>query len=429
MKFTSIISKTATVSGIALFSLSIHAKDNPPLLPSSIPLDIQSTGSPTQKDFDELSWQTFVAINRPSTVNAQLTLWQSWQNSEDVIRVNGKPPLPWGQSSELPEACKKQAAGKLPPLVFQMVAKGGSEATRSGEVLTQTDQPFKNGPLIDQNQKFTRYEIRINQPMYDYINDNKLYSFNGQKKFKGKVEFPSSNMQKKQQGSISIKAAWKEIGNNDNAAKFYTVNGVIYIPQSKPGAGDASCETAIMGLTGLHVVHRTASAPQWVWSTFEHNDNAPDYPASNIKGHFNYYNPASDTQINQPPPQPWDPRRTDMPPTQVVRLTPIATTTKTTNQQYQQALASDPTMAVFANYELISTQWPFQPFTSGDPLGNPLPKFLANTTMETYLQGVIKDKKVELTPQGTSSCMDCHNNATIASGAAAGFSYVLQNAE
>ena len=34
-----------------------------------------------------------------------------------------------------------------------------------------------------------------------------------------------------------------------------------------------------MGLVGLHIIIRTNSAPQWVWSTFEHVANAPDAPA------------------------------------------------------------------------------------------------------------------------------------------------------
>jgi hypothetical protein len=68
--------------------------------------------------------------------------------------------------------------------------------------------------------------------------------------------------------------------------------------------------------------------------------------------------------------------------------------------------------SVWLNYELVNTQWPTNPAagcdveTSApvDRIGRPAPQFLGNTTLETYIQGQV--------PNVSSSCMECHANAT-----------------
>ena len=73
---------------------------------------------------------------------------------------------------------------------------------------------------------------------------------------------------------------------------------------------------------------------------------------------------------------------------------------------------------VWANYRLVTTQWP----TAGSSTGQPfIPANLTNTTMETYIQT-------------GGSCMGCHSIAhtsgTTMNGqpASANFSYLLQAA-
>src|SRR5262249_12300188 len=73
---------------------------------------------------------------------------------------------------------------------------------------------------------------------------------------------------------------------------------------------------------------------------------------------------------------------------------------------------------------LISTQWPTRPaglvlshdkrdgdvrkLSPADIVGGPAPVFLANTALESYIQGEV--------PNASSSCMDCHANATTKTG-------------
>jgi hypothetical protein len=50
-------------------------------------------------------------------------------------------------------------------------------------------QPLNTGPLIDQNGHYVRYQILVNEPMYDYIVQNGLYSKAGQQAFTQPISF------------------------------------------------------------------------------------------------------------------------------------------------------------------------------------------------------------------------------------------------
>jgi hypothetical protein len=81
----------------------------------------------------------------------------------------------------------------------------------------------------------------------------------------------------------------------------------------------------------------------------------------------------------------------------VTRTYPIYFTTDSINDIFQTKLAG----TVWANYRLVGTQW----FVHGDaPPGDTVPNapaLLANTTLETYIQG-------------DASCISCHNGAYVA---------------
>ena len=107
------------------------------------------------------------------------TKWEDLQNYRplaDVMLPDGAKPE-WGKRI-VPEACKKfDSPDKI---IFQL----GEEAF---------NQPFKTGPLIDQDGNFALFDILMNEPMYEYIEANELYSKAGQEKFAGQVEFPTGN--------------------------------------------------------------------------------------------------------------------------------------------------------------------------------------------------------------------------------------------
>ncbi len=174
------------------------------------------------------------------------------------------------------------------------------------------------------------------------------------------------------------------------------------------------------GLVGLHIVTRTVSAPQWIWATFEHVDNAPDVGETKLAPHYNFNDPTAPQPAAgfgyQPPlgQQPVaNPTPTQI--TQVLNNTNINSPwTACLNATMQAELKG----TVWANYRLVTTQWP----TPGSPNGQPfIPANLTNSTMETYTQKF-------------GSCMGCHTAAqtsgTMSNGQTTGanFSYLLQAA-
>jgi hypothetical protein len=88
------------------------------------------------------------------------------------------------------------------------------------------------------------------------------------------------------------------------------------------------------------------------------------------------------------------------------------------NADAQKQLKGVNPKSVWQNYELISTMWPTDP---KQPFGAPAPTFLANTTLETYIQGTV--------PNVSSNCIECHNNATMTVPVPSDFTYVLQRAQ
>jgi hypothetical protein len=146
-----------------------------------------------------------------------------------------------------------------------------------------------------------------------------------------------------------------------------------------------------MGLVGLHIVMKTAQLPQWLWATFEHVDNAPDQAGGAQPGKtYNFFDPScTNCPVNTPP------GKDDQTPTQVMRVIPVGNGAPQATQTYWQALKQLRPDNVWLNYMLVDAQWG----QTATPLGTPnQPAFLANTTLETYVQA----------PQQPDGCINCH---------------------
>ncbi|GAB6464711.1 hypothetical protein bcgnr5380_60270 [Bacillus cereus] len=296
-----------------------------------------------------------------------------------------------------------------------------TQVGKTPNVLDESAEPFETGPLIDQNGQYVRFAILTNQDMFDNIVANGLYSKAGQEKFAKPANFALPKGSPKV-GAIMVKSAWKVMGAGDDAKRFHTAKALVYTNPGEHEGVQAACKLQTVGLVGLHIAHKTQGEPQWVWSSFEHVDNVPSQGEPIDKAHYNFFNKSCTTcQVNQPPPRPWNPNNPYTQPTQVMRVIPLTDSTKRLNATYQALLNKNFPGTVWANYELISTQWPTNPTNPIDPIGNPAPTFLANATMETYIQGRV--------PKGSSSCMDCHNDATMHNGKPADFTYLLQRAQ
>jgi hypothetical protein len=436
------MAKSGLCGAMALITILLASAQAPPgpsiqlspVIPPTVQFGAQ-TPAAIEGAFDIFSWNSFIALNWPPGHNGQgdpkkkpgqsgdnPTVWETWIGLENIFLDGGRTPS-WDAPPIIPKACEVNYHKGEPVLV--MVGK-------TPTLLTDANQPFKTGPLIDQNKVYARFEIHANRSLFDYILQNKLYSKAGQGAFTGTVSFPCGGGT--DAGAIMVKAAWKILGPGDDPNRFHKSQALVYTQASSNPPVQESCTRQTVGLVGFHIGHRLNISSQWVWSTFEQIDNAPDdtdVQAGTLKSKYNFFNPGcKDCAWNQPPPRPWIPNSQNQTPTQVVRVSVLpqqaVDSAKAQNQTAQALLAGVSKKSVWQYYRLISTQWPTQTNNNctanpANPNGTPFPQFLANVTLETYVQGN--------TPQSSSSCINCHGNATMTTGAASDFTYLLENAK
>lgn len=355
---------------------NLETQAHDPVLSWKVPADV--AGGLQGKDFDKIqaavnlfSWETFVAINWPalpnqaglpdSTKTISATgprVWETWKEASEVYLSNGQKPAPWGQNDSIPGLKKG--------------IKVLSRWSKNDEFLNDDLQPTKAdstlpGTLTDQNGNIVYYEIRLNQTLFDYVVGNQFYNANQQAQAK-LISAPA--------GSMIIKAAWRQLEPGEGK-NFLVINAYV---SDHPDRTKAKYQLKKMGLVGLHIMHKTPSAPQWIWSTHEQVQNL-----SSI--HPSFYNPACDTCPINKQTEPGTPN-------QVKRATPIAAATQSLNKSIQTLLGA----AKLSQYELIGAQWPIPPMaqdTNPATVFDVTPAILANSTMETYIQN-------------SSSCMGCH---------------------
>jgi hypothetical protein len=438
-----------------------------------LPCDAEAENNKTkdarslQHGFDYYSWLTFLALNSPASgapIGADApTVWETYKQLPDVMRAKGEAPEPWveSQTNPLVGANRQLPLAGCPNADGKMIVHMNMEETYN--------QPFRSGPLFDQNGNYAVFVIFMNQTMFDYIAQNTLFTREGQKKFPERqealrrdpeIDFPGGNNGNGTVGAIMIKASWKLMTKEDLAKRSYhVIDGLLY-------RGSSTCIPVKLGLIGFHVGHKTDSRQQWIWTTFEHNDNVPteqEIKDGIPKGRtFSFYDPGQpERPVNQTPDGPWGPdeRKWDLThpsdfKSQIVRTgintnfhdgvrTTLEDDVKTLNETFQKSPQLEGT--VWKNYNLITTQWPSgfpcaqkkHPGGLPDPTCTPFPTFLANSTLETFSQPLeLKPGKNDPgLPLATSSCISCHNNATTRpihsstmQAARSDFTYILEKA-
>jgi len=365
---------------------------------------------------DILAWQTFIALNwpvpspivqrgvpdqqniiggfvtkggegGPTSMPSGPTVWETYKDTADIYLNPPVRPSLFDAPEKIPAVCMAQAAAH--PEAAQHVLT----MTSKFDPLFQGNKQADGNRLVDQNGQDVWYDVKLNRTYYDYVVDHGFFDSRNQQ---GKtIAFPSSSNTTSGVGTVKVKAAWKIMGllgskQPDDPKRFYTTTALIFDAKTN------TCLPHLVGLVGLHIVMKTQQLPQWLWATFEQVDNAPDQSAPLMPGkRYNFNNQAcTNCPVNVPP------GKDDQTPTQVVRVTQLDSTATGTNSLYQAALQTLRPDNVWQYYELVNAQWG----ATATPLGVPnQPKFLANTTLETYLQETSDPVKDQV-----HGCINCH---------------------
>ncbi|WP_313913829.1 hypothetical protein [Tahibacter sp.] len=395
----------------------------------TVPKDFALT---RQADANCFAWQQFLALNwaasstqrgQPDTSvpatqfgdpnDQRASVWETYKESDEVFLANAQNPGPWNSGFGGTPSVK---------VLGGMKSEIAPEPTLDLSAIGQASQgsPW----LTAQSGILTLYERRMNEDEYNYIVQNKLYNADVQQKF---VVSPGINLPDGTEassaygsvGAIETKAAWLELPNAADWPYYKISKAVVTYPGQKP-------KTVVVGLVGLHIIHKTALGQQFIWATFEHKRNAPSksaVAAGAFTPPYTYYNPDCDPAtdhykctVNANPSTYNGGKNPLTAPIQTVRVTDIPTRPNNdvvglNEYVWAQVITPQNPDSVFLNYELVNTLWSNQntPIAAGSRTPLPTPQLspgpsqepVANTTMETYVQNL--------------TCLDCHASAPIAS--------------
>lgn len=366
-----------------------------------------------QNAFDWFSWQSFVAINWPSDANG---------NPLKVpIAEDPKAPRVWESYLGLDEVFNGAQKNHGGLLELGQIAKSGPHSF-SGHNADM--EPGSDKPLLDRNLNFTLYEIRINKTQADYIKQNGLTTWCGQKRFydsvSNTVQFPSGSYKSDSVGSIEIKTAWRVlIPGVDDTTRYFTRKAVIVVPAEYVVTKVPIRDTVTVGLVGMHLVRNVSTdGTSWIWSSFEQVDNAPVCPDGKCPpgtSNYSYYNPAcSNCLLNKEPSAKnndflWSVAQGSNRQygrqysnggfgSQIGRINPVESSTDSISRIWQNKLKE--AGSVWQYYHLIGSQWLNVEGSHGTSTFGIPPK-QANTAMESYLQRLVVSS-------GSGSCMGCH---------------------
>ena len=390
-----------------------------------------------QREFDELSWQAFLALNWPALpdgkADASKTLadvaaprtWLFWRPADTIFLAKGARPTPWKTEKASEDLYRGKAAWR-------------QNANQPRAKANETFQAF-SGPLVDQNGKWVRYQVLVNHEEFDYIYDNKLYNLDGQAEFSqttkldekgklvsnGSIDFPSDDAATGRHGAIEIKLAWKELSTDEQKSnRFFsvpvTVTRILSQAELDKRHGEPLVETVQAGLVGMHIAMHTVSSPEWIWATFEQVDNVrphendqkvavnpsfanpklggcpkgvPDNTVVNVLAPHNGYlafGAQAPVDHSTQPFNTWIESKTQTP-VQVCRVevpdqgqlnsldAALRADAEKLNGEVQAQL--NKLGSVFQYYELIDTQWPIHPNAPAVPGGNEsAPESIAHKT-------------------------------------------------
>ena len=179
-------------------------------------------------DFYQFSWQAFLYLMSPSKADPTIRNFQ----------VNATYPLLEFDSKGNPaNSCDTVKTGNGLRISLQ----------KSQTIPEIINQAGDGATIYDQNSNVVYYDVRFSRNMCDVSGINNL------------INFPT--------GTTEIKTAWKVLKSGESS------NYVSML------ANVGEQENVELGLVGFHLAVATTDHPEFVWATYEHNNNSPDCSA------------------------------------------------------------------------------------------------------------------------------------------------------
>lgn len=394
-----IVVLAASRPGVEVYAENENSADIPkpvidsPNVPDDVSIPDDFKGNPIAF-FDDYSWRAFIAVVWPGLKDHQGVpdpkqtvdgigprVFETYKSLAEVFHNDGSAPAPLDQYD--------------PPQYNPCGIKTGY-----GDMTLGSFSKFSNlgqagfgtllGPLVAQNTTYVRYLTGFNNKEFQQILKKKWYLRSNLPKSPQSITFDN--------GALDVKSAWIDMRGIAHPDRYHVRTAHVLDPVT------GKCTDLEVGLVGLHIVQKTPTRPQWIWSSFEHVDNVP--PAQpGAPGTFTF-NDGQGTAM--PATNPYPLSRVLLPPTaapfNVTRVKPIHSSTVKTNEAYHAALKRQ---SVWQFYQLVMTQWPTTPNNPALP-GTPQHTFpgsapndttaFANVALETFEQRSV-----------FTSCMACHN--------------------
>ncbi len=270
-----------------------HCPVNLTRVPADIPVPNAQANAST---FQQFSWDSFLGLNAaevggpPANVPAQDPLWREWSSTVDMLSCQGSPRA---AGCDCPEGDCTRSGSRFYPTACRAIP--GFDDHRVLQQRGRFDNSFleadvaglTNSPVIDRFGEFLRYEILVSPVTYDNVveaglwDQDTLDANSEDLVFScGLPEYSGGDPGDPAMGDIVLKVAWMDVAGEAGAAlnlnHYYTESLLIYTPAYRASDGVERCELKNMAMVGMHIAHKTLRQPNWIWSTFEHRDTAPN---------------------------------------------------------------------------------------------------------------------------------------------------------
>jgi hypothetical protein len=215
-------------------------------------------------EFHQWSWQTFLWLTQ-ATGPGRIRLLDL--PTADELFLPGKGPR------TLDATTLEHFATQ--PLQLKPRTEKTSAPTRFGEIW----QAGSRGILVDQKGQAVYYATHVSRTFYQFVRTNRLFLKESYLKASPSGNFPVR--------SLAVKSSWRIVSLDDDTRSFFTTDASVHPLMCQGGADvckgadltvSSSTVPVKVALVGMHVVGVVEDHPECVWSTFEHDRNAPDLP-------------------------------------------------------------------------------------------------------------------------------------------------------